>query len=39
MNKKEILAPVIVVLLAIAFIIVAAGVYFSRGKSKKWIAL
>lgn len=38
MNKKETLIPFAFMALSLLFIIVCAMVYFSGGKSKKWIA-
>jgi hypothetical protein len=38
MNKKEILIPFVFIGLSAAFVFICAMVYFSGGKSKKWIA-
>ena len=38
MNKKEFLIPFIFTGLAAAFLFISAMVYFSNGKSKKWVA-
>jgi hypothetical protein len=37
MNKKEFLVPFIFIGLAAAFLFISAMVYFSNGKSKKWV--
>lgn len=36
--KKEAIIPISVITLSIAFIFISLMVYFSRGKSKKWVA-
>jgi len=38
MNKKEFLIPFIFIGLSSAFLFISAMVYFSDGKSKKWVA-
>jgi hypothetical protein len=37
MNKKEFFIPFIFIGLAAAFLFISAMVYFSNGKSKKWV--
>ncbi len=37
MSKKEIIIPIIVVVLSIAFAVISLAVILTKGKSKKWI--
>jgi hypothetical protein len=38
MNKKEFIAPVLIIGLSFLFAVICITVFFSNGKSKKWIA-
>lgn len=38
MNKKEFIAPILVIGLSIAFAVICLFVYLSKGKSEKWLA-
>lgn len=38
MDKKEFIIPITFIALSLLFAIVSAAVYFSKGKSKKWVA-